>query len=157
MGEPRGIRAAVAVASLLVLTGCSAASPTPSPSASGLAQLDGMTHYDGDWDAWYAAGTPDNGEFALFAQWRSPEKDATAVEFLKTDEQAVGYSYECTDEASDDCEEALGGFAAMCQQLYDRAPAMLRQLDSADGQTKDPTLGMLGIYCPDVLAHYESL
>jgi hypothetical protein len=119
------------------------------------AEIEGKTHYEGDWNAWFEAGTPDNGEFALFQQWRSPEKDAAGVAFLEDDPEAVGYSSECDDASSQNCMDVLSGFASFCQQLYDQAPAMLSLMQSSTANVADPNPGMLNVYCPDVVATYD--
>jgi hypothetical protein len=161
-----------ALATLVLLSGCApstgAADPAvgqnevtsqpvepPEETGSKWAKLEGMAHYGGEWDDWFAAGTPDNGEFALFQQWRSPEKDTAGISYLETDESALGYSAECDDPVAQSCQDALSRFASLCQQLYDQAPSALSAMTSADTGVKDPTDGMLGILCPEVVDTYR--
>jgi len=159
---------AAALATLVLVSGCAPSSGSVDPAdesgeslsqqaepetaaAPARAEFDGKSHYDGDWDAWFAAGTPDNGEFSLFDQWRTPEKDAAGVNYLETDDNALGYSAECDNPASQNCLDVLSGFASLCQQLYDQAPSMLSLMSTPTNGVKDPMRGMLAIYCPEVL------
>jgi hypothetical protein len=162
------ITAAAAV--LILLSGCGIAGGAGDPSfqpEENLSQpappedenspkwpvIEGKTHYDKSWGDWFNAGQPDNGELALMWQWRTPDADIAAINYLENDEQALGYAAECDDPASQRCIDTLNGFSSFCQQLYDMDPGMLSLMGSQRAE-KDPTDGMLDIYCPEVRSTY---
>jgi hypothetical protein len=152
------------VPALLLLSGCSAlagspqdatSSATPEARENNWPEIEDKAHYEGGWDGWTAADAADNGQLALIQQWRTPEADAAAVDFLKGN---TLYSLQCEDPSADHCKATLDQFAAVCQQVYDMDLWAITQLTgSLEGVTPEMTAAsneMMNIYCPEVNATY---